>query len=178
MSSLASGILTIGPRFGGAISDAAKYFKMGRKKGMTPMEFVKHMKNVVKKNIPGIGHRIKSVQNPDVRVQLLKKFVQNNFPKHPYLDYALEVEKITTAKRNNLILNVDGCIGICFLDLLENLDFTEHEKEDVIRSEALNGLFVLGRSIGMMGHIFDQKRMRSRLYRQPWDEILFYKEDI
>jgi ATP-citrate lyase alpha-subunit len=176
MSSLASGILTIGPRFGGAISDAAKYFKMGKKKGMTAMEFVKHMKNVVKKNIPGIGHRIKSVQNPDVRVQLLKKFVMDNFPKHPYLDYALEVEKITTAKRNNLILNVDGCIGICFLDLLENLDFTEQEKEDVIRSEALNGLFVLGRSIGMMGHIFDQKRMRSRLYRQPWDEILFYKE--
>ena len=27
MSSLASGILTIGPRFGGAISDAAKYFR-------------------------------------------------------------------------------------------------------------------------------------------------------
>ena len=100
----------------------------------------------------------------------------SNFPKHPYLDYALEVEKLTTAKRNNLILNVDGCIGICFLDLLENLDFSEDEKDDVIRTEALNGLFVLGRSIGMMGHIFDQKRLRSRLYRQPRDEVLFYKD--
>ena len=102
----------------------------------------------------------------------------NNFPKHPFLDYALKVEEITTSKRNNLILNVDGCIGICFLDLLENLDFTEDEKDDVIRSEALNGLFVLGRSIGMMGHIFDQKRMRNRLYRQPFDEILYYKENF
>lgn len=176
MSCLASGLLTIGPRFGGAISDAAKYFKMGLKKGMKPLEFVGHMKNVVKKNIPGIGHRIKSVQNPDVRVILLKEFVKDNFPKHPFLDYALEVEKITTSKRNNLILNVDGCIGICFLDLLENLEFTEDEKEDIIRSEALNGLFVLGRSIGMMGHVFDQKRLRERLYRQPWDEILFYKD--
>ncbi|MFX1283675.1 MAG: citrate/2-methylcitrate synthase [Promethearchaeota archaeon] len=173
MSSLATGILTIGPRFGGAISDAAKYMKMALEKNMTPLEFVDHMKNVVGINIPGIGHRIKSVQNPDVRVKLLKEFVLKNFEKHPYLDFALEVEKITTAKRNNLILNVDGCIGICFMDLLENLDFSEEEKNDVVESEVLNGLFVLGRSIGMMGHIFDQKRQRAALYRQPWDEILF-----
>ena len=173
MSAVASGILTIGPRFGGAISDAAKYVREALKKGMKPLEFTTYMKNVVKINIPGIGHRIKSVQNPDVRVQLLKEFVFKNFKKHPHLDFALEVEKITTSKRNNLILNVDGCIGITFLDLLENLDFTEEEIEDVIYSEALNGLFVLGRSIGMMGHVFDQKRQRAGLYRQPWDEILF-----
>jgi ATP-citrate lyase alpha-subunit len=173
MSSLATGILAIGPRFGGAISDAAKYIKLAREKNMTPLEFVDYMKNVVGINIPGIGHRIKSVQNPDVRVKLLKEFVLNNFEKHPFLDYALEVEKITTSKRNNLILNVDGCIGICFMDLLENLDLSEEEKNDVIETEMLNGFFVLGRSIGMMGHIFDQKRQRAALYRQPWDEILF-----
>ncbi|UCC18481.1 MAG: ATP citrate synthase [Promethearchaeota archaeon] len=173
MSALASGILTIGPRFGGAISDAAKYVREALQKGMKPQEFVKYMKDVVNINIPGIGHRIKSVQNPDVRVQLLKEFVFNNFKKHPHLDFALEVEKITTSKRNNLILNVDGCIGITFLDLLENLDFSPEEIEDVIYSEALNGLFVLGRSIGMMGHVFDQKRQRAGLFRQPWDEILF-----
>lgn len=173
MSALASGILTIGPRFGGAISDAAKYVREALQKGMEPQEFVKYMKDVVNINIPGIGHRIKSVQNPDVRVQLLKEFVFKNFKKHPHLDFVLEVEKITTSKRNNLILNVDGCIGITFLDLLENLDFSPEEIEDVIYSEALNGLFVLGRSIGMMGHIFDQKRQRAGLYRQPWDEILF-----
>ena len=173
MSSLATGILAIGPRFGGAISDAAKYIKLAMDKRMTPQEFVDYMKNVAGINIPGIGHRIKSVQNPDVRVKLLKEFVFNNFEKHPFLDYALEVEKITTSKRNNLILNVDGCIGICFMDLLENLDLSEEEKNDVIETEMLNGFFVLGRSIGMMGHIFDQKRQRAALYRQPWDEILF-----
>lgn len=173
MSALVSGILTIGPRFGGAISDAAKYFREALKKQMSPLEFVSYMKNVAQVNIPGIGHRIKSVQNPDVRVQLLEEFVLKNFKTHPHLDYALEVEKLTTSKRNNLILNVDGCIGITFLDLLENLDFTKEEIEDVIYSEALNGLFVLGRSIGMMGHVFDQKRQRAGLFRQPWDEILF-----
>ncbi|MBY9003746.1 MAG: ATP citrate synthase [Candidatus Lokiarchaeota archaeon] len=173
MSSLASGILTIGPRFGGAISDAAKYIRQALQDKMNPPEFIAYMKDVAKINIPGIGHRIKSVQNPDVRVQLLKEFVFKNFEKHPHLDYALEVEKLTTSKRNNLILNVDGCIGITFLDLLENLNFTKEEIDDVIYSEALNGLFVLGRSIGMMGHFFDQKRQRAALFRQPWDEILF-----
>ncbi|MFW9780051.1 MAG: citrate/2-methylcitrate synthase, partial [Candidatus Heimdallarchaeota archaeon] len=173
MSSLATGILAIGPRFGGAIAGAARYFKEGRDKEMHPIEFVDYMKNVVGINIPGIGHRIKSLQNPDVRVQLLKEFVFENFEKHPYLDFALEVELLTTQKRNNLILNVDGCIGITFLDLMENLDMTPEEKQDVIDSEVLNGLFVLGRSIGMMGHVFDQKRQRAGLYRQPWDEILF-----
>jgi succinyl-CoA synthetase alpha subunit len=173
MSALASGILTIGPRFGGAVSDAAKYFREAMHKEMTPVEFMNYMKEVVQINIPGIGHRVKSVQNPDMRVVLLKEFIFKNFPKHPHLDYALEVEKATTSKRNNLILNVDGCIGITFLDLLENLDYTKEEIEDVIFSEALNGLFVLGRSIGMMGHIFDQKRQRAGLFRQPYDEILF-----
>ncbi|KKM70452.1 hypothetical protein LCGC14_1440600 [marine sediment metagenome] len=173
MSALASGILTIGPRFGGAVSDAAKYFREAMHKTMKPVDFVDYMKQVVKINIPGIGHRVKSVQNPDKRVVLLKEFILKNFPKHPHLDYALEVEKVTTSKRNNLILNVDGCIGITFLDLLENLDYTKEEVEDVIFSEALNGLFVLGRTIGMMGHIFDQKRQRAGLFRQPYDEILF-----
>ena len=173
MSALASGILTIGPRFGGAVSDAAKYFREAMHKNMQPVEFVDYMKQVVQINIPGIGHRVKSVQNPDKRVVLLKEFILKNFPKHPHLDYALEVEKVTTSKRNNLILNVDGCIGITFLDLLENLDYTKDEIEDIIFSEALNGLFVLGRSIGMMGHIFDQKRQRAGLFRQPYDEILF-----
>jgi len=176
MSCVASGILTIGPRFGGAISDAAKFFKIGHDKGMKPAEFITYMKNVEKINIPGIGHRIKSLQNPDVRVKLLKEFVLSKFPKHPYLDYAMEVELLTTSKKNNLILNVDGCIGICFLDLLENLDFTDDEKQEIIEVEALNGLFVLGRSIGMMAHVFDQKRQRAKLYRQPWDEILFHKD--
>jgi ATP-citrate lyase alpha-subunit len=173
MSALTSGILTIGPRFGGAVSDAAKYFREAMQKDMQPVEFVDYMKQVVQINIPGIGHRVKSVQNPDMRVFLLKEFILKNFPKHPHLDYAIEVEKVTTSKRNNLILNVDGCIGITFLDLLENLDYTRDEIEDVIFSEALNGLFVLGRSIGIMGHIFDQKRQRAGLYRQPYDEILF-----
>lgn len=68
----------------------------------------------------GIGHRVKSVNNPDQRVQIVKEFVMANFPATPLLKYALEVEKITTSKKPNLILNVDGVIACSFVDMLRN----------------------------------------------------------
>jgi ATP citrate (pro-S)-lyase len=104
--------------------------------------------------IMGIGHRVKSLQNPDMRVSIIKarialvsrprapttlvplplfitslsahavsraneqEFVAKHFPSHKLLAYALEVEQITTTKKPNLILNVDGAIAVAFVDLL------------------------------------------------------------
>jgi ATP citrate (pro-S)-lyase len=36
---------------------------------------------------------------------------------------------------------------------------------------SLNGLFVLGRSIGFIGHYLDQKLLKQPLYRHPADDI-------
>ena len=173
ISSLVSGLLTIGPRFGGAIDGAAKYFKMAKEKGMDPYEFVDYMKKVEKKPIPGIGHRIKSTKNPDKRVELLKNFAKENFPSTELLNYALEVEKVTTAKKENLILNVDGTIGVLLVDMFRNLGFSESEIDELIEAGAFNAFFVLGRSIGFIGHILDEKRLAMPLYRHPWDDILY-----
>jgi citrate synthase len=181
ISSLCSGLLTIGPRFGGAIDDAAREFKLAREMGLAPEQFVNDMK---KKgiNIPGIGHKIKSVKNPDKRVQLLINYARANFPSTELLNYALQVEELTTAKKGNLILNVDGCIGILFIDLMSSCGaFTKAEIDEVVRLGYLNGLFALGRSIGLIGHILDQKRLGSRLYRHPADDIAYMmpsEEDI
>ena len=41
----------------------------------------------------------------------------------------------------------------------------------------LNGLFVLGRSIGFIGHHLDQKRLRAPLYRHPADDIFINMAD-
>ncbi len=173
ISSIVSGMLTIGPRFGGAVHGAAKYFSSALKDGKSPLQFVTGMKKEGI-NIPGIGHLIKSVQNPDMRVTLMKEYAKENFPNTNLLDFALEVEKVTTAKRNNLILNVDGCIGILFVDMMMSSgEFTDDEIEEVLELEGLNSLFILGRTIGMMGHVFDQKRLKQGLYRHPWDDILY-----
>ena len=173
VSCVASGILTIGPRFGGAIDDAARYFKGAKESGMSPAEFVAEMKQ---KNllIPGIGHMINSVQNPDTRVKLLIKFARENFRATDYLNYALEVEKIMTQKKNTLILNIDGTIGVLFLDLLKSSGrFTQKEMDEVVELGYLNALFLLGRTIGLIGHTLDQKRLKQGLYRQSIDDICY-----
>jgi succinyl-CoA synthetase alpha subunit len=176
VSALASGLLTIGPRFGGAVNDAAQQFTHYVHAGADPGFMVKDMK-AQGRYISGIGHRIKSVKNPDKRVELLKEYAQAHFPTTPYLDFALQVEQLTTAKRDNLILNVDGCIGILMCDMLRSIGYTPEQVEEFIALGALNAFFVLGRSIGIMGHVMDQKRLQTRLYRQPWDEILFMVPD-
>jgi len=171
MSSVASGLLTIGPRFGGAIDGAAQAFSDAYDRGLTPAQFVEEMKRKGE-NIQGIGHLIKSVNNPDMRVTIMKEYAKKHFKATPLLDYALEVEKLTTAKKDNLILNVDGCIGICFVDMLRN-ELSKEESDEYIKMGALNGLFVLGRTIGMTAHFLDQKRLKQGLYRHPWDDITY-----
>ncbi len=173
VSSLCSGLLTIGPRFGGAIDDSCRYFKEACDAGKEPAVFVEELK---KKGIPipGIGHRVKSVRNPDKRVELLKEFARKNFPSTKYLEYALQVEKITAKKAENLILNVDGCMGALFLDaIVSSGQFTPEEFREVIEVGYMNGLFALARSIGIIGHILDQKRLKEPLYRHPAEDILY-----
>uniref|UniRef100_A0A3B4YHD0 ATP-citrate synthase n=1 Tax=Seriola lalandi dorsalis TaxID=1841481 RepID=A0A3B4YHD0_SERLL len=173
ISSLTSGLLTIGDRFGGALDAAAKQFSKAFDSGMLPMEFVNKMKKDGKL-IMGIGHRVKSINNPDMRVQILKDFVKQHFPSTQLLDYALDVEKITTSKKPNLILNVDGFIGVAFVDLLRTCGgFTRDEADEFVEIGALNGIFVLGRSMGFIGHYLDQKRLKQGLYRHPWDDISY-----
>uniref|UniRef100_A0A8D0CYL8 ATP-citrate synthase n=1 Tax=Sander lucioperca TaxID=283035 RepID=A0A8D0CYL8_SANLU len=173
ISSLTSGLLTIGDRFGGALDAAAKQFSKAFDSSMLPMEFVNKMKKDGKL-IMGIGHRVKSINNPDMRVQILKDFVKQHFPSTQLLDYALDVEKITTSKKPNLILNVDGFIGVAFVDLLRTCGgFTRDEADEFVEIGALNGIFVLGRSMGFIGHYLDQKRLKQGLYRHPWDDISY-----
>ncbi|MBI4666489.1 MAG: ATP citrate lyase [Nitrospinae bacterium] len=150
--SVAAGLIMIGPRFGGAVTDAAKYFRFGLNSYPNDIPgFLAHMKQNVGP-VPGIGHRVKSLKNPDKRVQVLKQSVKELGLRTPTLDYALAVEAITTTKKDNLILNVDGCMACVLVDL----GFPE---------ESLNGFFVLARTIGMIGHWTDQKREGGRLIR-------------
>ena len=95
---------------------------------------------------------MKSLRNPDKRVKELVGYVKSLDLATPHLDFALEVEKITAAKKDNLILNVDGTMAAVLVDLGFPVD-------------SLNGFFVLSRTIGLIGHWADQKRQGSRLIR-------------
>jgi len=173
VSSLCSGLLTIGPRFGGAIDDAARYFRDAVQQGLAADEFVEGMKKKGLR-VSGIGHRIKNKDNRDKRVELLQAYAKENFPSTPHMNFAVTVEEYTLQKSSNLVLNVDGCIGALFLDLLSSSgDFDEDEIKSIIDIGYLNGLFVLARSIGFIGHTLDQKRLKEPLYRHPWEDVLY-----
>jgi citrate synthase len=87
--------------------------------------------------------------------------------------------QVTTRKKETLILNVDGCIAACFVDMLRSCGaFTQEEADELIANGCLNGLFVLGRSVGFIGHYLDQKRLKQPLYRHPWDDISYIQGDM
>jgi len=172
VESLVTGLLTIGPRFGGAIDGAAEHFKYADDNNLTPAEFLNHMKKLGIP-IPGIGHRIKSLKNPDLRVKGLMDYAAEFFPATPLLDYARTVEALTTSKKENLILNVDGTIGILMVDMWRALGYSEEEINEFIASGTLNAFFIAGRTIGFIGHVLDEKRLAMPMYRHPMDDILY-----
>jgi len=173
VSSLISGLATIGPRFGGALDDAARMFSSAVDSGLTPQQFVDKCK-ADKTVIMGIGHRVKSLDNPDQRVVIIKDFSKKHFVSTPLLDFALAVEQITTKKKANLILNVDGAIAVCFVDLLRSCgSFTKSEVDELVANGVLNGLFVASRTFGLIGHFLDQKRLKQPLYRHPQDDVTY-----
>ncbi|GAA5918196.1 hypothetical protein JCM6882_005146 [Rhodosporidiobolus microsporus] len=171
VSSLVAGLLTIGDRFGGALDGAAAEFTRAFETGLTPRQFVDSMRKA-NKLIPGIGHKIKSKSNPDKRVELVKNFAFQNFPSTTMLEYALAVEDVTSAKKDTLILNASYPCPSTAVDLLKNSGaFTAEEAAEYMKIGTLNGLFVLGRSIGFIAHHLDQKRLKQPLYRHPADDI-------
>ncbi|OWR45192.1 ATP-citrate synthase [Danaus plexippus plexippus] len=242
ISSVVSGLLTIGDRFGGALDRAAADFCAAYDRGQHPQEFVNE-KRAKGELIMGIGHRVKSINNPDSRVRELKAYVTSRWPAWPVTRYALDVEAITTRKKPNLILNVDGIVAAAMVDLFRhcqlfshvksinnpdsrvrelkayvtsrwpawpvtryaldveaittrkkpnlilNVDgivaaamvdlfrhcqlFSQEEGNSYISMGSINALFVLGRTIGLVGHYLDQKRLKQPLYRHPWDDITY-----
>lgn len=160
VSSLCSGLLTIGGKFGGAINEAAKQFFLAKKNGIGAEQFVR-----AQKTISGIGHKFYSMENPDQRVQMLNSYAKEHFLIRTYTDFALEVEKITLKKKSNLILNVDGFIAVSMIDGFLSGGFELEEIESMIDDGVWNGFFILARTIGFIGHHIDQRRLKQDLYR-------------
>lgn len=174
VSSLSAGILTIGPRFGGAINDAASNWLTGAKNNTDPQEFTEFFAKAGNA-IPGIGHKKYRIDAPDPRVEALLKF-SNNTNEDRYLKFALSVAAITSAKKDNLILNVDGVIAAIMLDILESeLHYTEQQLMELVEIEFFNALFVLSRSVGFTAHYLDQRRHDEGLLRLFPDSVRYIK---
>jgi len=170
VSSLCAGLLTIGDRFGGATNQAAKNWHEAISKKTTPKEFVEQF-NSQKEYIAGIGHKQYTIFNPDERVKEMAKIIAKI--KSPHYDFAKSVEKITTGKKANLILNVDGAMAAILLDLLAQKEkFGAKEITELIEIEFFNALFVISRTVGFAAHYLDQKRLDEGLFRLRDEDVL------
>src|SRR4029450_8619076 len=127
--SVAAGLIMIGPRFGGAVTGAGRWFKYAGDNKMNVDDFLGYMKKNVGP-VPGIGHRVKSLRNPDKRVKELVSYVKGLGRATPRRDFGVAVEKVTSAKKENLILNVDGTMAAVLVDIGFPVD-------------SLNGFFIL-----------------------------------
>lgn len=175
VSSLASGLLTVGPRFGGAVNDAAKQWIDANESKKDTKVFVEE-RTKGGKLLAGIGHRKYRVGIPDPRVLALSEFAEL-LKKHPHYDMARAIEKVTTGKNGNLILNVDGVMAALLLDILaEKEKFSKEELMELVDSEFFNALFVIPRSIGFIAHFIEQKKNDEGLFRLP-DELLFVRKE-
>jgi len=174
VSSLTSGLLTIGPRFGGAINEAARTWRAGVASGQNAADFVE-ASTKGGKVISGIGHRKYRVGLPDPRVAALSTFAEL-LKAHPHYDLAREVEKVTTGKNGSLILNVDGVIASLMLDILAECEgYDDKQIQELIDAEFFNALFVIPRSVGFIAHFMEQKENDEGLFRLP-DELLFERK--
>ena len=172
VSSLAAGLLTIGPRFGGAINDAAGNWLDGVTQDETARGFVERFASR-SVPIPGIGHKKYRLDRPDSRVSSFMKFT-GNANGDRFLQFARSVEKVTTDKKDNLILNVDGAIAAVLLDILESeLGYDEKQLRELVDIEFFNALFVLSRSVGFTSHYLDQRRNDEGLFRMPTDDVRY-----
>lgn len=174
VSSLAAGLLTIGPRFGGAINAAAGEWLRGVQSGQGAKEFVEAFSEHGGV-MPGIGHKKYRIDMPDPRVTALRAFAASS--SDSYLDFALDVQEVTTSKKGNLILNVDGAIAAIMLDLLTGeLGYTPEQLQELVAIEFFNALFVLSRSVGLTAHYLDQRRHDEGLLRLTDEEIGYFPE--
>lgn len=65
----------------------------GADEGADAAEYVKRMRQQ-NKLIMGIGHRIKSLSNPDMRVTIIKDYALKHFKNNKVLDFAMAVEQV------------------------------------------------------------------------------------
>ena len=170
VDSLAAGLLTVGPRFGGAVSGSAGVWLKGVSEGLSAKDMVEDYASR-KEYIPGIGHKKYRLGLPDPRTEQLMK-IANNIANTSHLDFAKQVEQITSSKKGNLILNIDGHISALLLDVLTQYEgYSNEELSELVEIDFFNAFFVIPRTVGFISHYLDQKRLGEGLFRLPDDQV-------
>lgn len=143
---LASGMLSIGTRHGGAIQGAAELLASKEKAADI---VARHLTN--KSPIPGLGHRV--YKDADPRAEVLHTVAKKNKLNGKYFKKAYAMVREFNQQKGKFIpLNIDGAMAAGLLEL----GFTPHLSES---------LFLLSRLVGMAAHIKEEQEQNNPYYR-------------
>ncbi len=153
-AALASGILALGPRHGGAVSAAMRLFQ--ELEGTALPAFVTQALRE-KRRLPGYGHKVYKQEDP--RTRLLTTLCEKHHYPAPTLQHALALEAELARQGKRLVLNIDGAIGA----LLSDLGFLP---------ELGDALFLIGRTPGLVAQALEEQA-RGVVWRLDEDEIVY-----
>ena len=143
---LASGMLAIGEKHGGAAEKAAEFLQDHKEETAEAI-----VKEQVKNMIPGFGHKI--YKDGDPRTQALYKKAKSLGFACAFFDFAFAIEKeLEEKKGKKLPLNIDGALACCMLEL--GFD-----------AKLGKALFLISRIVGMSAHVLEEYQQGNSYYR-------------
>jgi len=155
-TAVASGILAMGEKHGGAVESAARFFQEN--------ESNKNITNLLRtlkeksKRIPGYGHK---VLNKDKRSEQLLRLAKKNKIHGKYCILAKVIEKeLNKTSSKKLPLNIDGAIAAIISDM--GFDW-----------RIANGFFVISRTPGLVAHVYEELTSNEGLRRLDESEIVY-----
>ncbi|MCP6717984.1 MAG: citryl-CoA lyase [Patescibacteria group bacterium] len=151
-TALASGVLAIGEKHGGAVEKAAQVFGSGKSAEDIVRDFQER-----KKFIPGFGHKVFKREDPRARAIFEKaKALELS---SPYFELAYNIErKIEENKGKKIPLNIDGAMAAGMLQLGFNW-------------KSGKAFFIISRLVGMTAHVLEEFEQGNRYYRLEKEDI-------
>ncbi len=141
-AALASGLLTMGSRHGGAVTAAMEMFTQDR----SASEIVQRA-TAEKRRLPGLGHKVYKEEDP--RTKALFEKAEELGLSGEFVRRAREIETALKEEKGRLFpLNIDGSVAALLLELK-------------IPISAGNAMFMLGRMPGLIAHAIEEQSRRT-----------------
>lgn len=153
-AAIASGLLTIGQRHGGATGDSAEFFQ----KNIECEDILSLLKDLKEKKIrvPGFGH---AVLEKDLRAEKLFDLAKELGVYGKHCEFALDVyDKLNSISSKHLPINVDAAIGAILSDM--GFDY-----------ELAKGFFMISRMPGLVAQFHEESMNDVGLRRLSEDNI-------
>jgi len=160
LMAMASSLLTLGPRHGGAVTEAMEVFNKISKNGENiekSSEDLVDSYRIDKKRMPGFGHPV--YKEIDPRAKVLFDLARKNNLSIEFMNIAKQMEhSLEIGLNKKLVLNIDGAMAALLLTL-------------GIDPVAGNAIFGLAKVAGSIAHIIEEQKSDASVRRIKDEDI-------